>query len=73
MRLRRLAENIEEAAEILGIEYDLREVTDRDEITNRGVKVTPALMIDDDVVADGEVPDEMELMTLLSHACAGEA
>ena len=66
-KCRALAENVKEAAEMLGIEYDLRKVTDLREIADRGVMVTPALFI------DGNVPDEMELMALLSHACAGEA
>lgn len=61
---------MKEAAELLGIEYDLRKVTDLREIADRGVMVKPALAIDGNVVVNGEVPDEMELMTLLSHACA---
>ena len=68
-----LTEKVKDAAELLGIEYDLRKVTEPHEIANRGVMATPALVIDDDVVVNGEVPDEMELLALLSHACAVEA
>lgn len=70
---RALTEKVKEAAEVLGIECDLHKVTNLRTIADRGVMVTPALAIDGDVVVSGEVPDEMELMTLLSHACAGEA
>ncbi len=68
-----IAENLAEAAELLGIEYDLQEVTDLNEMSDRGVTALPALIINDDVVLNGIVPDEMELMTLLTHACAVEA
>jgi len=68
-----LAENLAAAAELLGIEYDLHEITDLNEMGDRGATALPALIINDDVVLNGIVPDEMELMTLLTHACAVEA
>ena len=58
------------AAEKLGITYELEHVKDITEIMNRGVMMTPALMIDGDVKVCGKVPSEAEISTILTSALA---
>ena len=68
VRCQNLAKNADEAAKKLGIEYELCKVTDLNEITKRGVIVTPALTIDGEVKVSGKVADEAELTTILTGA-----
>ena len=61
-KCKQLAENAETAAKELGIEYELKKVTDINEIMKFGVMMTPALVIDGDVKDSGKVasPDEIK-------------
>jgi small redox-active disulfide protein 2 len=49
----------------LGIDADIDEVTDPAEIAAWGVMTTPALVIDDEVVASGRIPTPEQLAELL--------
>lgn len=62
----KLAENAEAAARELGIEYELEKVTDINEITNFGVMLTPALVIDGQVEVVGKVPSCEEIKQMLA-------
>ena len=62
-----------EAADRLGVTYDLTHVTDIIEITKRGVMMTPALVIDGEVKASGKIPSEAELATMLTAALTNGA
>ena len=57
-----------EAIDLLGLEADIEKVTDVVEIAAYGVMSTPALVIDEDVVVTGRVPNVAELQQLLSGA-----
>ncbi|MBN2713719.1 MAG: TM0996/MTH895 family glutaredoxin-like protein [Planctomycetes bacterium] len=52
-----LAAVAKEAADALGLDYELVKVTDINEIMNFGVMITPALAVDGDVKVAGKVPD----------------
>jgi len=61
----RLAVAARDAADALGIEYELEKVTDIKAITARGVMMTPALVVDGQVKVVGRVPAAAELETMI--------
>lgn len=65
-KCRLLEANTKAAADKLGIEYELEEVTDLSEFVKRGVMMTPALVVDGVVKVAGRVPPEDEIATLLN-------
>ncbi|MGZ9034661.1 MAG: thioredoxin family protein [Rhodospirillales bacterium] len=62
----KLAENAEAAARDLGLPYTLGKITDRNEIADTGVMVTPALMIDGKVRSSGKVLSPEQIKALLA-------
>jgi small redox-active disulfide protein 2 len=65
-KCRKLVEATEQAANALGIEYELQKVTDLNEIMSFGVMMTPALVVDGQVKVTGKVPPVEEVKKLLS-------
>ncbi len=65
-KCKKLTENAAAAAEKLGIEYNLEKVTEIDRIMGFGVMMTPALVVDGEVVATGNVPSPDEIAKILS-------
>ena len=65
-KCRKLAENATEAAENLGIEYQLEKVTDINEITAFGIMSTPGLAVDGKVVSAGKLLKPEQIAKLLS-------
>lgn len=63
-----LAENAENAARNLGIEYEVCKVTQLADIMKRGVMMTPALAINGEVKSVGKVLSEADITTLLTNA-----
>lgn len=63
---RKLAENTEEAAKRLGIEYRMEKVTEITAIMAFGVMSTPALAVDGVVKVWGKVPSMEEIRKILS-------
>jgi small redox-active disulfide protein 2 len=61
----KLADLVQDAAEELGIEYDLEKVADIDEIMSYNVMITPALVVDGEVRVAGKVPSLEEIKDLL--------
>ena len=61
-----LAANAEAAAKELDLEYELTKVTDANEIMTFDVTMTPALVIDDQVRAMGQVASVAEIKVMLS-------
>ncbi|MCB9857873.1 MAG: TM0996/MTH895 family glutaredoxin-like protein [Phycisphaerales bacterium] len=53
------------AADRLGVSYSIDHVTDINKITEYGVMMTPALVIDGKVRVVGRVPNDAELAKLL--------
>ncbi|MCP4404473.1 MAG: thioredoxin family protein [bacterium] len=64
-KCKKLTENVEAAAQALGLEYELEKVTDVNDIISFGVAVTPALAIDGDVKFAGKLVSVEELKSLL--------
>jgi small redox-active disulfide protein 2 len=63
---RRLEENVARAVADLGIEATIEKVTDFPTILAYGVTSTPALVVEERVVAAGRVPDAGQLRSLLA-------
>lgn len=55
-----------DAADSLGIDATIEEVTDPAEIASWGVMTTPALVVDEEVVLVGRVPTADEVKPLLA-------
>jgi small redox-active disulfide protein 2 len=55
-----------EAIDDLGLTAEFEKVTDPGEIASWGVMATPALVIDDEVVASGRVPSKAAITAMLS-------
>lgn len=60
-----LMENVQTAADELGIEYELIKVTDIKDIAGFGVMLTPALAVDGEVKLVGKVAKPEELKKYL--------
>jgi small redox-active disulfide protein 2 len=65
-KCQKLANNAKEAADQLGIDYEMVKVTDIKEIAAFGVMLTPALAVDGEVRLVGKVPDPEELKKFLA-------
>jgi small redox-active disulfide protein 2 len=63
-KCKKLIENAEAAAKMLGIQYEIQKVTDISDIMKFGVMLTPALVVDGQVKSVGKVvsPDEIKKM-----------
>lgn len=64
-RCNKLHESAMEACYQLGIESDVRKVTDMQEMMKYGVMMTPALVVDGDVRVSGKVPSVEEIKKLI--------
>lgn len=62
----KLVENAEAAAKELGLTYTVGKITDRDQIIDAGVMMTPALMIDGTVRSSGKVLTAEQIKALLA-------
>lgn len=65
-KCQKLAAVADDAAKALGLSYELRKVTDLNEIMSFGVMRTPALVVDGTVKLSGKVPSLEEAKALLS-------
>ena len=61
-----LAASVEAAVTKTGVDAEVIKVTDINEITSRGVMMTPALVVDGEVKTTGRVPSPEEIEKLLS-------
>jgi len=64
-RCEQLAANAEAAARALGIDSDIFKITDAKSFSAFGVTATPALMVDNRVLASGKVPTVDEIKAML--------
>lgn len=64
-KCKKVERNAQEAVAKLGIEAQVVKVEDIDEITNRGVMMTPALFIDGEPKAMGRIPSVDEIIRML--------
>jgi small redox-active disulfide protein 2 len=65
-KCQKLADHTREAAEALGLEFQITKVTDLNQIAGFGVMMTPALVVDGDVKVAGRVPDVDSLKKILA-------
>jgi small redox-active disulfide protein 2 len=65
-KCQKLANNAKEAADQLGIDYELVKVMGIREIASFGVMLTPALAVDGEVKLVGKVPEPEELKKFLA-------
>ncbi len=63
----RLYANVGQAVKDLGITADVAKVEDLDAIVASGVMLTPALLINGEVVVEGRVPDVNEIKSMLTE------
>jgi len=61
----KLAANAKEAADNLGLDYELVKIKDLNEIMGFGVMSTPALAIDGKVLSAGKVPSPADIEKLI--------
>jgi small redox-active disulfide protein 2 len=62
---KKLEENSRKAAEELQIEYEVKKISEIDDIVNSGVMRTPGLIIDGKVVSSGRIPSVSQIKELL--------
>jgi small redox-active disulfide protein 2 len=64
-KCRALADSVAKAVADLDLQAEVVKVTDIDAIVNRGVMLTPALVVDGEIVAVGRVPSAGDLRKML--------
>ena len=62
----RLEANTKQALSTLGMEATVEKVTDYGDIASYGVMKTPGLVVDEQVLVSGRVPDAAEIAKLLA-------
>ena len=65
-RCEQLAANAKQAADQLGIEYQLEKVKDVAKLADYGVMMTPALVVDGEVKSQGKVLSLNEIKAMLA-------
>ena len=63
----RLYANVEQAVNDLGITAEVVKVEDLDAIVESGIMMTPALIINGEIVTEGRVPDVNEIKSILAE------
>jgi small redox-active disulfide protein 2 len=66
MKCKRLAKNVEKAVAEMNLDAEIRKVEDITEIMDRGIMLTPALMVDGELKVSGRVADVAEIKRILS-------
>ncbi|MFP4171563.1 MAG: thioredoxin family protein [Candidatus Hydrogenedentota bacterium] len=61
----KLAKNAEQAAQELGIDYEIEKVTDTNQVVACGVMMTPGLVVDGEVKSTGKVATPEEIKGML--------
>ena len=65
-KCQQLTRYAEQAAQALGIDYEIEKVTEIDQIMSFGVMMTPALAIDGTVKVVGKVPSVEQLKQIIA-------
>ncbi len=63
-----MEQNVKKALAELAVQADVQKVTDIQEIVQRGILSTPALVIDGKVVLQGKNPTVAQLKTVIGEA-----
>jgi len=67
VKCKRLFDNVQTAVKELGIAAEVVKVEDLDAIVEAGIMLTPALIINGEVVSEGRVPDVNEIKSLVTE------
>lgn len=67
VKCKRLFDNVQAAVKELGIVAEVVKVEDLDAIVEAGIMLTPALLINGEVVSEGRVADVNEIKSLLQE------
>ncbi|MFH1749008.1 MAG: thioredoxin family protein [Planctomycetota bacterium] len=59
---------VKQAADQLGLDYELTHIKEIAKFAQYGVMITPALVVDGEVKVAGKVPGEAELTSILTTA-----
>jgi len=62
----KLTQLTKEAADALGIEYEIEKVSDLQKIMSYGVMITPALVVNGEVKVAGKVPSVEEIQKMIA-------
>lgn len=65
-RCETLADAAKQAADRLGIEYELEKLTDIKQFSSYGVMMTPGLVVDGELKVQGRVPSLDEIKAMLA-------
>ncbi len=66
MKCKRLTKNAEQAVAELGISADIQKIEDITAIMDRGIMLTPAMMVDGELKVSGRVADVAEIKRILT-------
>ena len=66
-KCKKTAQNAQQAVEELGINAEIIKVEELDKITEYGVMMTPALVIDGEVKAAGKIPSKQEIINWIEE------
>ncbi|PKL63861.1 MAG: thioredoxin family protein [Methanomicrobiales archaeon HGW-Methanomicrobiales-3] len=66
-KCKRLFDNVQAAVQELGIAAEVVKVESLDAIVESGVMMTPALIINGEIVTEGRVPDVNEIKALVTE------
>ncbi len=64
-KCQKLADHTKQAADTLGIDYEMEKVTDINQIMGFGVMSTPGLVVDGQVMVAGKVPNPADIEKML--------
>ena len=64
-KCQKLADNTKQAADNLGIDYEMEKITDINQIMSFGVMTTPGLAVDGKVLVTGKVPNPSDIERFL--------
>lgn len=64
-KCQKLSDNTKQAADNLGIDYEMEKVTDINQIMGFGVMTTPGLVVDGQVIVAGKVPKPADIEKML--------
>lgn len=68
----KVLDTVNEAVRLCGIDAQVEAVKDFAEIARAGIMSTPAIKINNKVVASGRIPKVQDLVTLMTKAAAKE-
>jgi len=66
-KCKKTTQNAQQAVEELGIEAEIIKVEELDKITEYGVMMTPALVIDGEVKVAGKIPSKQDIINWIKE------